>query len=246
LTVNTWRIPRESREWVGPIAVTVTANGAPVSDANVEFAVLPLRTHPAEADWAAPVTDPDGSGGHRCAGRPGDDVRAARHLVPRHRHTRSARARPERGWLRDPHLTTRETETPRPTATSSRAGRLSSLRQAVRGAPLVDTRAAHGGPCPCTPSCLARLGARPRSPAGPLLCGGGATVYGPLTMVETRRTGRTPHELVEVAPTLCANGHRLGPLQVLIGLDEHPSGVGRARCWTCRTCGVTAWAEPSS
>jgi hypothetical protein len=63
LTVNTWRIPRESREWVGPIAVTVTANGAPVSDANVEFAVLPLRTHPAEADWAAPVTDPDGSGG---------------------------------------------------------------------------------------------------------------------------------------------------------------------------------------
>lgn len=63
MTVNTWRIPRESREWVGPIVVTVTADGTPVSSAAVQFALLPQRVHPAEADWAAPVVDPDGSGG---------------------------------------------------------------------------------------------------------------------------------------------------------------------------------------
>lgn len=64
-------------------------------------------------------------------------------------------------------------------------------------------------------------------------------------MVRTRPTGRTPHEIVEIAPTHCANGHRLGPLEVLIAYREHPDGVGRARVWTCRACGDETWADPS-
>lgn len=42
-------------------------------------------------------------------------------------------------------------------------------------------------------------------------------------MVVTVPTGRTPHEMVEVAPTRCANGHQLGSGQ---GADRlrHPAG----------------------
>jgi hypothetical protein len=59
-------------------------------------------------------------------------------------------------------------------------------------------------------------------------------------MTKTIPTGRTPHELVEIAPTHCPNGHRLGPGQVLVGYGVRPDGI-RARRWMCRTCGVITW-----
>src|SRR4051794_37283005 len=40
------------------------------------------------------------------------------------------------------------------------------------------------------------------------------------------RTGRTPHELIETAPTHCPRGHRLGPGQVLVGYGVGPDAVG--------------------
>lgn len=59
--VETWTLPRESNEWVGPIVVTKTdaGTGEPVSDP-VAFAVLPVGTRPTSGDWANPVVDPDG------------------------------------------------------------------------------------------------------------------------------------------------------------------------------------------
>lgn len=60
-------------------------------------------------------------------------------------------------------------------------------------------------------------------------------------MVLTIPTGRTPHELVEVAPTHCASGHPLGPRQVIV-YGVRPDGV-RARSWTCRECGVITLDE---
>jgi hypothetical protein len=58
----------------------------------------------------------------------------------------------------------------------------------------------------------------------------------------TIATGRTAHELVEVAPSHCPAGHRLGVRQVLVGFGISPDGV-RARSWTCRTCGAIVWDE---
>lgn len=60
-SVETWSLPRESKEWVGPILVTKTdaGTGEPVSDP-VKFAVLPNGTRPTSGDWADPVEDPDG------------------------------------------------------------------------------------------------------------------------------------------------------------------------------------------
>jgi hypothetical protein len=55
-------------------------------------------------------------------------------------------------------------------------------------------------------------------------------------------TGRTPHELVEVAPTRCPNGHPLGADQVLIGMGSHPDG-GHRRRWTCRLRDTVIWDE---
>lgn len=61
-------------------------------------------------------------------------------------------------------------------------------------------------------------------------------------MSRTVATGRQ-HEIVEVPPTHCGKGHRLGPRQVLVGYGPHPGGVGRARYWTCRECGHVTWDE---
>jgi hypothetical protein len=47
---------------------------------------------------------------------------------------------------------------------------------------------------------------------------------------------------VEIPPTHCPNGHRLGPSQVLVGFGAHPDG-GRRRIWICRECGVVIWDE---
>lgn len=61
--VETWTLPRESNEWVGPIAVTKTdaGTGLPVTDP-VTFAVLPKGTRAQPSDYTNPVTDPDGGG----------------------------------------------------------------------------------------------------------------------------------------------------------------------------------------
>jgi hypothetical protein len=59
------RRPREDDDvFVGPLAVTVTADGTPVDDAAVSFAVLPHGQRPAVSDWQAPADNPDsGTGG---------------------------------------------------------------------------------------------------------------------------------------------------------------------------------------
>lgn len=63
-TAVTWRVPRESHEFVGPIAVTATADGesTPLDPGAVQFAVLLEGTHPGDDDWVAPAMEPDGDG----------------------------------------------------------------------------------------------------------------------------------------------------------------------------------------
>jgi hypothetical protein len=61
-------------------------------------------------------------------------------------------------------------------------------------------------------------------------------------MVLTVPTGRTAHELVEIAPRHCPNGQSLGAGLVLVGYGVRPDGA-RVRSWTCRTCGVILWDE---
>lgn len=61
---TTWRIPRESKEWVGPITLDVTLDGIPApSPAAVRFAVLPRDQRPADTDWTGAALDPAGTGG---------------------------------------------------------------------------------------------------------------------------------------------------------------------------------------
>jgi hypothetical protein len=63
--------------------------------------------------------------------------------------------------------------------------------------------------------------------------------------MDTIRTGRTPHEIVETGqPESCANGHPLAG-NVIVGYGSHPDG-GRARCYTCKVCGETWWDEPTT
>jgi hypothetical protein len=42
-----WKIPRETKEWVGPVTVTP-------ADATVELAFISSRLRPVEDDWQAP------------------------------------------------------------------------------------------------------------------------------------------------------------------------------------------------
>lgn len=65
-TVETWELPRESNEWVGPIDITLTADGATVPiTSNVYFAVLAPGVRPPvpgsgtpSAPWALAVDEP--------------------------------------------------------------------------------------------------------------------------------------------------------------------------------------------
>jgi hypothetical protein len=53
------RVTRESTDvWVGPIAVSVTLNGTPVTS-GIEFALVEKGARPVTADWGAPVANPD-------------------------------------------------------------------------------------------------------------------------------------------------------------------------------------------
>lgn len=51
-------------------------------------------------------------------------------------------------------------------------------------------------------------------------------------MALTRPTGNDPHEVEEIIPTVCPNGHILGPGTVLI------HGNVERRHVRCRTCGL--------
>lgn len=44
----TWRIPRETTEWIGPVTVTP-------ADKPLELAILPDGQRPTEEDWQDPV-----------------------------------------------------------------------------------------------------------------------------------------------------------------------------------------------
>lgn len=58
-TATTWRVPRESSQFVGPLTITLTIDGVPTPVTGVKFAVLPEGVHPTDADWADPIVDPD-------------------------------------------------------------------------------------------------------------------------------------------------------------------------------------------
>lgn len=62
-------------------------------------------------------------------------------------------------------------------------------------------------------------------------------------MPETRPTGRTPHETVEIPPTTLDCGHPCGPGRVIIGF--HPPGPNQPsrRSYYCRECGVTTYVD---
>ncbi|MEO7262095.1 MAG: hypothetical protein ABI047_12705 [Jatrophihabitantaceae bacterium] len=61
---TTWEMPRESKEWVGPITLDVLLNGVrvPIPD-GTKFAVLRLGARPTENDWTAPAVDPRSTDG---------------------------------------------------------------------------------------------------------------------------------------------------------------------------------------
>lgn len=50
MSVEIWRVPHETKEWIGP--VTVTANGIGIS--SWEGCLLADGTRPLEADWQTP------------------------------------------------------------------------------------------------------------------------------------------------------------------------------------------------
>ena len=51
VSATTWTVPRESREWIGPI--TPTYVGATITTFDV--ACIAYGTHPLETDWMAPT-----------------------------------------------------------------------------------------------------------------------------------------------------------------------------------------------
>lgn len=60
---SVWTAAREATNiFVGPLTLTVVANGTPVSNAAVKFAVVPIGKRPADTDWAPPDGEPDGDG----------------------------------------------------------------------------------------------------------------------------------------------------------------------------------------
>jgi hypothetical protein len=61
-------------------------------------------------------------------------------------------------------------------------------------------------------------------------------------MVDLRRSGRTPHELIEVPPTMLDCGHRYGPQLVTVGFDWHEPSQRRVRSYRCRACGLVSYS----
>jgi hypothetical protein len=65
VTVQTWRLDRDDSCWVGPITYTVTTpDGVVVTDATIQFAVIPRGARPTVTDWVAPVANPDNTTEH--------------------------------------------------------------------------------------------------------------------------------------------------------------------------------------
>jgi hypothetical protein len=63
--IPVWKFARESSNvFAGPLPLTVTADGSPVDDADVRFAVIPTKQRPGSDDWTTPASNPDsGEGG---------------------------------------------------------------------------------------------------------------------------------------------------------------------------------------
>jgi hypothetical protein len=59
-----------------------------------------------------------------------------------------------------------------------------------------------------------------------------------------RRLHRGRGRVIE-PPTRCANGHPLGPRQVLVGHEACLGHGGGHTTWTCRTCGHTEYGPPT-
>lgn len=59
----TWTLPRESLEWVGPIAVFAKVDGipVPVDPSVIRFALVPSGQRPALDEWLPPVVEPGGT-----------------------------------------------------------------------------------------------------------------------------------------------------------------------------------------
>lgn len=64
-------------------------------------------------------------------------------------------------------------------------------------------------------------------------------------MVELRRTGRTPHELVEVAPETLDCGHPCTPGRVTVGFDSPTPDGERVRTYRCGECGAVTFSPPA-
>ncbi len=64
--------------------------------------------------------------------------------------------------------------------------------------------------------------------------------------METRSTGRAPHEIREVPPTACSNGHPFrGPRTAYVGfLPCSCAGDNGHRTYRCATCGVLDFYPP--
>lgn len=54
-TQTHWIVPRETKEWIGPVAHTPSVHP-------LELALLPRGTRPTEEDWSDPVETDDGAG----------------------------------------------------------------------------------------------------------------------------------------------------------------------------------------
>lgn len=56
-------------------------------------------------------------------------------------------------------------------------------------------------------------------------------------------TGRTPHELVEIPPTVLDCGHPYRPGRVTVGYNGHPVTEQRVRTYYCHDCRTTTYTS---
>jgi hypothetical protein len=64
VSAPTLRVTRESNDvFVGPLTITATADGLPVIDGSIKFAVVAKGSRPVTADWTDPVSNPDTAAG---------------------------------------------------------------------------------------------------------------------------------------------------------------------------------------
>jgi hypothetical protein len=64
-------------------------------------------------------------------------------------------------------------------------------------------------------------------------------------MVQTRPTGRTPHEIIEIQPDMLDCSHPYGARLVTVGFGARDANSPRVRTYRCRECGTVTYTEPS-